>query len=119
MNYSAMIQNRRSVHAFREKEVPSEAIGQLRSYYEKTCPRLVPEIATELIVLDKDAQPALESSAGYKQFCFFFVSGYKETCTSPRSIIVSLIIIFFTNTNIFRFTFNNNKSGFAFDFILF
>ena len=57
MNYSAMIQNRRSVHAFREKEVPSEAIGQLRSYYEKTCPRLVPEIATELIVLDKDAQP--------------------------------------------------------------
>ena len=53
MNYSAMIQNRRSVHAFREKEVPSEAIGQLRSYYEKTCPRLVPEIATELIVLDK------------------------------------------------------------------
>lgn len=68
MNYSAMIQNRKSVHAFREKEVPSEAIGQLRSYYEKTCPRLVPEIATELIVLDKDAQPALESSAGYKQF---------------------------------------------------
>ena len=68
MNYSAMIQNRRSVHAFREKEVPSEAIGQLRSYYEKTCPRLVPEIATELIVLDKDAQPALESSAGYNQF---------------------------------------------------
>lgn len=68
MNYSAMIQNRRSVRAFREKEVPSEAIGQLRSYYEKTCPRLVPEIATELIVLDKDAQPALESSAGYNQF---------------------------------------------------
>ena len=45
-----------------------DCIGQLRSYYEKTCPRLVPEIATELIVLDKDAQPALESSAGYKQF---------------------------------------------------
>ncbi len=68
MNYSAMIQYRRSVHAFREKEVPSEAIGQLRSYYEKTCPRLVPEIATELIVLTRDAQPALESSAGYNQF---------------------------------------------------
>ena len=38
MNYSAMIQNRRSVHAFREKEVPSEAIGQLRSYYEDLPP---------------------------------------------------------------------------------
>ena len=40
MNYSAMIQNRKSVRAFREKEVPSEAIGQLRSYYEKTAPVL-------------------------------------------------------------------------------
>ena len=29
MNYSAMIQNRRSVHAFREKEVPSAKIGEL------------------------------------------------------------------------------------------
>ena len=77
MNYSAMIQNRRSVHAFREKEVPSEAIGQLRSYYEKTCPRLVPEIATELIVLDKDAQPALESSAGYNQF----LMEHRTTCS--------------------------------------
>lgn len=63
MNYSAMIQNRKSVRAFRGKEVPNEALAQLRTYYEKTCPRLVPEIATELIVLDKDAQPALESSA--------------------------------------------------------
>lgn len=77
MNYRAMIQNRRSVHAFREKEVPREAIGQLRSYYEKTCPRLVPEIATELIVLDKDAQPALESSAGYNQFS----SEHRTTCS--------------------------------------
>ena len=67
MNYSAMIQNRKSVRAFRGKEVPNEALAQLRTYYEKTCPRLVPEIATELIVLDKDAQPALESSAGYQQ----------------------------------------------------
>ena len=96
MNYSAMIQNRRSVHAFREKEVPSEAIGQLRSYYEKTCPRLVPEIATELIVLDKDAQPALESSAGYKQFligaphyllliCPAFLCGHQRQLHDGRS----------------------------------
>ena len=91
MNYSAMIQNRRSVRAFREKEVPSEAIGQLRSYYEKTCPRLVPEIATELIVLDKDAQPALESSAGYLLLSFmYFITQHPITMTGstvrkPRS----------------------------------
>ncbi len=67
MNYSAMIQNRRSVRAFREKEVPSEAIGQLRSYYERPAPSC-PGDCNRLIVLDKDAQPALESSAGYNQF---------------------------------------------------
>ncbi len=30
MNYSAMIQNRKSVRAFRGKEVPNEALAQLR-----------------------------------------------------------------------------------------
>ena len=34
MNYSAMIQNRKSVRAFRGKEVPNEALAQLRTYYE-------------------------------------------------------------------------------------
>ena len=85
------IQYRRSVHAFREKEVPSEAIGQLRSYYEKTCPRLVPEIATELIVLDKDAQPALESSAGYNQF-LIGAPHYLLLMSAPHSL--SLIHIY-------------------------
>ena len=40
MNYSAMIQNRKSVHAFREKEVPSEVIGkygaQVQALLKKT-----------------------------------------------------------------------------------
>lgn len=77
MNYSAMIQNRRSVHAFREKEVPSEAIGQLRSYYEKTCPRLVPEIATELIVLDKDARRHWRVQRAISNFS----SEHRTTCS--------------------------------------
>ena len=40
MNYSAMIQNRKSVRAFRGKEVPNEALAQLRTYYEKPAPAL-------------------------------------------------------------------------------
>ena len=64
MNYSAMIQNRKSVRAFRGKEVPNEALAQLRTYYEKACPRLVPEIATELIVLDNAGRDYVEPSTG-------------------------------------------------------
>lgn len=87
MNYSAMIQNRKSVRAFRGKEVPNEALAQLRTYYEKTCPRLVPEIATELIVLDKDAQPALESSAATSSSssCAALSAPYVRPATSTRA----------------------------------
>ena len=40
MNYSAMIQNRKSVRAFREKEVPSEAIGSSDPTMKRPAPVL-------------------------------------------------------------------------------
>ena len=68
MNYIAMIQNRRSVRAFRSKEVSDATLAELRTHYERNCRRLIPEIATELVILDADAQSALEGAAGYQQF---------------------------------------------------
>ena len=68
MNYIAMIQNRRSVRAFRGKEVSGATLAELRTHYERNCRRLIPEIATELVILDADAQSALEGAAGYQQF---------------------------------------------------
>ena len=68
MNYRALIQTRKSVRAFRSKEVSDRVLSKLRTHYEKECPRLLPEIATELIVLGSEAQQALEGSAGYQQF---------------------------------------------------
>ena len=68
MNYIAMIQNRRSVRAFRGKEVSGATLAELRTHYEINCRRLIPEIATELVILDADAQSALEGAAGYQQF---------------------------------------------------
>lgn len=76
MNYSAMIQiadpfTHSAKRKFRARLSASSDPTM------KDLPRLVPEIATELIVLDKDAQPALESSAGYKQFS----SEHRTTCS--------------------------------------
>lgn len=68
MNYSALIENRKSVREFRDKEVAASAIEELRAYYDKNVQRLVPEIATELVVLGTDARSALEGSAGYEDF---------------------------------------------------
>ena len=68
MNYIAMIQNRKSVRAFRSKEVSDATLAELRTHYERNCRRLIPELATELVILDADAQSALEGAAGYQQF---------------------------------------------------
>ena len=68
MNYSVMIENRKSVRAFRKTLVPVDVQKQIRTYYEKECLRLVPEIRTELMILDTDAREALEGAAGYRDF---------------------------------------------------
>ena len=41
MNYIAMIQNRRSVRAFRSKEVSDATLAELRTHYERNCRRLM------------------------------------------------------------------------------
>ena len=56
MNYSAMIQNRKSVRSFRSKEVASESIGEIRTYFDKECMRLFPEIETQLVIVGGEAQ---------------------------------------------------------------
>ena len=66
MNYAALIENRKSVREFRDKAVPAAAIDELRAFYEKSCHRLLPEIATELVILDTKAGAPLEGSAGYE-----------------------------------------------------
>ena len=68
MNYTALIENRKSVRAFRNKEVPASAAAELQKYYETGCQRLLPELATELKILGTDARTALEGTAGYEDF---------------------------------------------------
>ena len=68
MHYQALIENRKSVRAFREKDVPEADINELRRFYERSCHRLVPDLPTELILLGPGDRAALEGSAGYEDF---------------------------------------------------
>lgn len=68
MNYSALIQNRKSVRSFTDKKVPLYTMAELRSYFQSGVKRLVPEIKTQLLIFGDDAKQALEGAAGYNQF---------------------------------------------------
>ncbi|MGM9574063.1 MAG: nitroreductase family protein [Hominicoprocola sp.] len=68
MNYSALIQNRKSVREFADKKVPASALAEIEAYYQKSCQRLVPELETKLCVFGEEAKAALEGAAGYENF---------------------------------------------------
>ena len=68
MNYSTLIQNRKSVRAFTDKYVSFEDLDKIRAYYHKSVRRLLPDVETELRLFGLDARAVLEGAAGYKQF---------------------------------------------------
>ena len=68
MNYSALIQNRKSVREFSDKYVSFEAVDKIKAYYKNSVRRLFPELETELRLFGLDARAALEGAAGYKRF---------------------------------------------------
>ncbi|MDD5863106.1 MAG: nitroreductase family protein [Firmicutes bacterium] len=68
MNYSTLIQNRKSVREFADKAVPASALAEIQTYHDKSCKRLVPGLKTELRIFGDDARAALEGAAGYEQF---------------------------------------------------
>ena len=68
MNYSALIQNRKSVREFTDKQVPAGDLDQIRKYYSTSVSRLIPEIKTELLIFSSESREALEGAAGYNRF---------------------------------------------------
>ena len=68
MNYSALIQNRKSTREFTDKEVTFAQLETIQNYYYNSVRRLVPEIRTELHVFGPGTGAALEGAAGYNQF---------------------------------------------------
>ena len=68
MNYSALIENRKSVRSFTDKLVPNATLIELETYYAKSVRRLIPEIKTELLFFNDRSKEALEGAAGYNSF---------------------------------------------------
>lgn len=68
MNYSALIQNRKTFHEFTDRKASAASLRTLRAYYRNSVLRLVPQIKTQLYLFGTDAQLALEGAAGYNQF---------------------------------------------------
>ena len=68
MNYSALIQNRKSFREFTDKQVSSAVLSEIRNYYESKVHRLIPGIGTALCFFGTHAREALEGAAGYNSF---------------------------------------------------
>ena len=68
MNYSALIQNRKSVRAFADKKIPYSVAKEIETYYKTSAKRLIPQLQTELYLFCDDVKAALEGAAGYHQF---------------------------------------------------
>ena len=68
MNYSALIQNRKSTREFTDQEISYMDLNTLRYYYQNSVRRLIPEIQTELYFFGRGTGDALEGAAGYNQF---------------------------------------------------
>lgn len=68
MNYSALIQNRKSVREFTDQEVSFSTLETLKNYSQKAIRRLIPQLRTELYFFGTSTRAALEGAAGYNQF---------------------------------------------------
>lgn len=68
MNYSALIQNRKSVREFSGRSVTQDQLMELRDYYLNSALHLIPELKTELRFFGTEVREALEGAAGYNSF---------------------------------------------------
>lgn len=68
MNYSALIQNRKSFREFTDQQIPFAKLAALEDYYNHSVRRLVPELRTHLCFFSTEARDALEGAAGYNRF---------------------------------------------------
>ena len=68
MNYSELIQNRKSFREFTDKQVSRSELEKLDAYYQSSVHRLIPELKTQLYYFGTDTRAALEGAAGYNRF---------------------------------------------------
>ena len=67
MNYSALIEHRKSVREYTDKRVSDPVLEQIQDYYQHSCKNLF-DLETELFIIGDESKQALEGAAGYNQF---------------------------------------------------
>ena len=68
MNYSVLIENRRSVREFTDQHICPCALTRIKDYYNESCRRLDSKITTALLIFGSDVKQRLEGVAGYENF---------------------------------------------------
>ena len=68
MNYSLLIENRRSVREFTQQHVCPCVLTGIKDYYYEKCKRLDSGIKTALLIFGPEATEKLEGTAGYERF---------------------------------------------------
>ncbi len=106
MDYSAMIQNRKSVRAFQDKEVPGSALAEIKEYFLNNCKKLIPSIDTQVRIFGSDVKDALEGAAGYEQLmigapCYLLLfSEYAEYTAENAGFIAEDLILKLTEMDL-------------------
>ncbi len=67
MDVFTLATNRRSNREFSKREVSADNLGGLKDYFA-SCPRLVPDIDVEMLILGEDASERLNACVGYHRF---------------------------------------------------
>lgn len=83
MDYSAMIQVRKSVRAFLDTPVPAALLEELGRYFNEECKKLVPSLDADLRIFGSDVKEPLEGMAGYSEYtvgapCYFAILSDKQ-----------------------------------------
>ncbi len=68
MNYSVLIENRKSVREFSDKKVPLSIAQDILNYHALSAKRLLSDIETQLLVFSDETKSELEGAAGYHKF---------------------------------------------------
>ena len=84
MNYSALIQNRKSFREFTDKEIPFGELERIHEYYTRFVHRLVLEIKTQLAFFGTDTRAALE---GRRATTSSWLARHSTWCCCRKTIL--------------------------------
>lgn len=106
MDYSAMIQYRKSVRAFLDTPVPAAALDEINEYFYTDCKKLIPNIDVGIRIFKSDVKQKLEGNAGYHELmigapCYLVVlSEDAEYDTENAGYVAEDLVLKITELNL-------------------